>query len=290
MSLVDEFPHLIQAIENCGLKWKRLGGVDGVCFQCPCHNDNTPSARFWIGSRGNVVVGCFGCDTKKNPGSRLKIIDAMGLKISHLFKTERAWDDKGYIKPCATYEFFDEHGELKYRTCRYNRRDESGRMNKRFTIERYQDGGFVKGLGDTKHLLYQIPLWISAPVEAPLFWVEGEQKAEILTQIGLNATSMHGGSSQSYHSHFDSWLANRSIIFIPDQGQESNDMVYSIAGRLMLEGIAKSIKVTNIPGLYPKQDVWDWIQCRMMDKDFSAKETKRELLRICGQCKTYRCA
>lgn len=286
-TVASYYPHVVSAIRNAGL-YSSEDGDGRIKFLCPVHEDRTPSARAWVTDNGVCLLGCWACNSRDNPGVRLAIVHALGLKWSSLCPSGRDWDRKGNLLPAATYEFFEPEGELSYRSCLWVHSDSRSLDGRRksFTLERYENGGFLPGLADRKPSLYLLPEWIGASKDRVLFWCEGEKKAEILSKLGLLACSLHGGTNSAYCFRFDEWLRGRHVCFLPDADSQSESMVYRIAGRLMLEGIAASVRVTRLPGLFPKQDVWDWIMAYKLER--SDPEIRKELMREVQKSSVYR--
>lgn len=92
--------------------------------------------------------------------------------------------------PATSYIYRDENGEPLFRVVR-------GR-NKRFFQERWEDGGWKRGVrGHVEPVLYNMPLVTEAVTEGRVVWlVEGEKDADALTSNGVVATTMPGGAGK----------------------------------------------------------------------------------------------
>jgi hypothetical protein len=86
--------------------------------------------------------------------------------------------------------------------------------------------------------------------------VEGEKDVENLERIGILATCNAGGAGKWTVDHA-ACLAGRHVLVIPDNDDPGRKHAESVA--VSLNGMAKSIRIVELPNLPPKGDASDWI-------------------------------
>jgi hypothetical protein len=156
------------------------------------------------------------------------------------------------------YDYVDERGTLLYQVCRYEPKDfRQRRPNGK--------GDWIWNLDGIMTVIYNLPQVLTAET---VFVVEGEKDAEALRQIGVTATTNPMGASK-WKEHFNKYLAGKNVVIVPDNDEPGRKHAEDVAKHL--SGIAKSIKVVNLPGLPEKGDVSDWL---------GADKTKEDLLKI----------
>jgi hypothetical protein len=100
---------------------------------------------------------------------------------------------------------------------------------------------------------YRLPELIdAAAAEHFILIVEGEAKADLLHGWNVPATCC-AGKWRKEHSAF---LAAADVILLPDNDEPGRQHADTIAKSL--QGIAKSVRVLDLPGLPPRGDILDW--------------------------------
>lgn len=148
----------------------------------------------------------------------------------------------------ATYDYQDEQGNLLFQVVRlypktFRQRRPDGR------------GGWVASVKGVRPVPYRLPQLQASP-EARVYVVEGEKDADRLARGGLVATCNPGGAKKWRRAHAEC-LAGRDVVVLPD-----NDEAGAEHGRLVaasLAGIARTVRILNLPGLPEKGDVCDWL-------------------------------
>ena len=145
------------------------------------------------------------------------------------------------------YDYYDSDGVLRYQVQRFE--------PKTFRQRRPDDkGGWLYNLQGVEALPYNLVGMIQNP-DAPVFIVEGEKCAERLNQLGLVASTNHGGS-KNWKPELNQYFKDRNVIVLPDNdtaGKAHADVVIS-----QLYGTANAIKRVDLPG-DDKDDVVDWL-------------------------------
>lgn len=145
------------------------------------------------------------------------------------------------------FDYFDEHGELRYQVLRY----EPTRY-----IQRRPDGDdWIYKMEGVEPLPYRLPDMLANP-DATVFVVEGEKCADALAKLGLTATTSHGGAGK-WREPLNEYFEGRRVIVLPDNDEPGARHADSIITHLL--PIAKEIRRVELPGLPPKGDIVDWL-------------------------------
>jgi len=242
------------------IKWN---GKEGLAL-CPFHDDKKPSLSV---NPDTGLIKCFGC------GFSGDIFTFHGKKYDLSFKDALADLAKiaGLKEPkekkiIETYDYQDQNGNLLFQAVRYEPKDFRQRRpdNK---------GNWVWSLKDITTVIYNLPEVIKAQT---VYIVEGEKDVETLGKISIVGTTNPQGAGK-WREHFNPYLAGRDVVIIPDNDEPGRLHAESIAKSL--SGIAKSIKIVDLPGLPEKADVTDWI---------NAGHTKGELLALVEKTDQYK--
>jgi RecA-family ATPase len=203
---------------------------------CPSHDDKTASLAVSKGEKG-ILLNCFaGCKNKD-------IVETMGLKMSDLF-----YDDKPVKAKEIVYDYVNEKGRLMYQVVR--------KPGKNFP-QRRPDGadGWIYNLKGVAKTIYRLPEVVRADT---VYIVEGEKDVETLERIGLTATCNSGGANKgNWKEKFGSYLRGKSVIILPDSDRPGRRHANAIAAKLA--GVAKSLKLIELPDLKDGEDVSDWL-------------------------------
>jgi len=123
--------------------------------------------------------------------------------------------------------------------------------------QRHPDGkgGWVNGRRGIVPVIYRLPEVLAA-VGQVVYVVEGEKDAERLREEGLVATTSAGGA-ESWRKVSWKPLADRDVVILPDNDGPGQKYGQGVAG--VASGIARSVKVVELPGLQENEDVSDWL-------------------------------
>ena len=154
-----------------------------------------------------------------------------------------------FLKQPTTYDYVDTQGELIYQVQRFYPKSFSQRRPD-------NNGGWVNNLKDVPPLPYLLPALLSDR-QSTIYIVEGEKCANELSGQGLLATTNSGGAGKwkpILNHHFQ----GRNVVIIPDNDDAGHKHAQRVAHNLF--GVAKSIKILELPGLPEKGDVIDWLK------------------------------
>ena len=130
------------------------------------------------------------------------------------------------------YEYVNDKGQTLFLVVRFALPN----GEKTFRAIRIENDQAVLGLPEplTTHKLYNLPD-IFSRTGAPIFIVEGEQKADALIQAGLLATTSFGGAGDIRNSDW-SPLEGRACILIPDEDKAGEKWLQELGGILNTVG------------------------------------------------------
>ena len=166
----------------------------------------------------------------------------------------------------TVYDYTDTEGNILYQVVRYE--------PKTFRQRRVEKGKTVWNLHGISPVPYRLPNIAKAHQVAI---VEGEKDVLNLEKHGLAATCNSGGSGKWTDEH-SKYLKDKDVFILPDNDEPGKNHARIVANSL--QGIAKSVKVCELPGLLPKQDSYDWLQKHsvqeLLDLVAAANETKEQ--------------
>ena len=205
-----------------------------VCW-CPFHPDGEGKSphkpNLQVSERGFI---CFACGAKgglRELANRLQVELPTNLAVME-----------------AHYNYCDEHGNLLFQVVR--------KPGKQFRQRRPDGkGGWIWDLKGVKRVLYRLPEILRRSDELVLV-VEGEKDADRLLREGLLATTNPGGAGK-WRDEYSQTLSRRDVGVIPDNDDPGQNHADQVARSL--HGMARTIKVVELPGLPEKGDVSDWL-------------------------------
>ncbi|MEW6351994.1 MAG: DUF927 domain-containing protein [Thermodesulfobacteriota bacterium] len=239
---------------------------NGFSARCPCHDDKRASLSISEDVDGKVLIKCFaGCaveDVLKAIDLTLK--DLFPQRIASLPKKDRVYSSEEIRNWPSTKKLYV-----------YRDRDQSPLV----LVVRTQDKDFRQyrsvgpdqwktGLGDTKRVLYRLPELLDA-VKAGrrIFLVEGEKDVENLVAIGLDATCNPMGAGK-WRAEYNESLRGASVIILPDNDGPGRNHAHQVASALT--GIAREVRLVDLPDLLPKGDVSDWLAAGNIRQDLES--------------------
>lgn len=238
---------------------------NGWKARCPAHADTKPSLDVTTGDDGKVVVICRsqGC-------TFAAIAAALRLEEGDFFRRPIAAPTKSkakgkrridYAHPVAVYLYENPDGSPAYQVRRLKVFDEAGKVIDKTFIQYHWDGaGWKVGLGKIEPILYRLPELLTAPVNQPVWIVEGEKDVDRLKTLGqLSSTNPMGAGK--WKDHYSESLRGRPCLIIPDNDQAGRDHAQQVARSL--HGKDASVKIVDLveimPDLRKKGDVSDFL-------------------------------
>ena len=156
-------------------------------------------------------------------------------------------------KIVAEYDYTDEKNSLLFQVVRI---EPGPNGHKKTFRQRRPDGkgGFIWNMDGVQKVLYRLPEVLQAEL---VLIPEGEKDVDNLRELGFTATTSPGGA-EKWLEDYNKALAGRDVVLPPDKDEPGRKHIEKIAKSL--KGIAKSVKVLELPGLPDKGDVSDWIE------------------------------
>lgn len=157
------------------------------------------------------------------------------------------------------YEYDNGAGEVIYRTRRLERPGDK----KRFVAERLHNGQWMPGLDGVDRLPYRFTELCEAAERAretgaqeqPIYFVEGERKADKLAAMGFLATAIAFGA-QGWAERYGEAFGTGTVIILPDNDAPGRNFARTV--KAGIEDYGGKVVVIELPGLPPKGDIIDW--------------------------------
>jgi hypothetical protein len=219
----------------------------GWASRCPAHDDRRPSLSISEGDDGRALIKCHaGCTVDA-------ICKAVGMQVADLMpkanvpSKARKRGSKGEPRIVATYDYCDESRNIVYQVVRYEPKGFKQRSPTR-------DGDWNWKTKGIKPIPYRLPDLLAADPSQTVVIVEGEKDVNNLTEIGIVATTNHGGAGKWKADHAK-YLKGRHVAIIPDADEPGKKHANQVA--LSLHGIAASTRIFWLPNSH---DTSDWLQ------------------------------
>jgi hypothetical protein len=236
---------VVAALERAGC---RRGGPQGD-WQCPAHEDHTPSLSVHQGHDGRVLLHCHaGCAPEQ-------VAAALGMAMRDLFpeldQAEDDWTPRGAA--ITTYRYTDEAGRLLFAVCRTAdkqfpqwRPDPSAKGGRRWSLK-----DKATGKPAVRLVPYRLPKVLQAAARgATVYVVEGEKDVHAIEAAGGVATCNPGGAGPGrWREEYAAALFGASLVVViadrdgPDPKRPTN----SYKGQRHARRIARSLRARGIP-------------------------------------------
>ncbi len=115
---------------------------------------------------------------------------------------------------------------------------------------------WVSGAPKGPKIPYRLPEILSAEHD-DVFIVEGEKDADTLADLGFVATTNSCGAGK-WTPDLNQYLAGKNVYILPDNDEPGAAHARQVAAHLI--GIAREIRIVNLPDLPAKEDVTYWMR------------------------------
>jgi hypothetical protein len=242
-------PALAQVVAALKQAGCRRGGPRGA-WQCPAHDDHTPSLSVHQGHDGRVLLHCHaGCPPEQ-------VAAALGLAMRELFgepdqQADDDWTPRG--PAIATYQYTDEAGRLLFAVCRTAdkqfpqwRPDPSAKTGRRWSLK-----DPATGKPAVRLVPYRLPKVLDAAAQGgTVYVVEGEKDVHAIEAAGGVATCNPGGAGPGrWREEYAAALVGAGLVVVvadrdpPDPTRPAN----SYKGQRHARRIARSLAKRGIP-------------------------------------------
>ncbi|WP_169794271.1 CHC2 zinc finger domain-containing protein [Alicyclobacillus shizuokensis] len=221
------------------IRWR---GAQGTA-RCPFHDDERPSLSV------NVVKGVWKCHAGCGGGTLETLARRLGIE------PPPSRGKRVNKEPTVVYVYTAADGAPLFRVLRYG----NGK-GKWFIQERWEEGRWVRGRGETPAVPYRLPDVIKTVAEGrPVLIVEGEKDADTLASLAFTATTNPAGALKwPEDDDFNRYFTGADVVILPDNDDVGRRHAEHVARILSL--FARRIRVVELPGLPPKGDVTDWLE------------------------------
>ncbi|UCH00677.1 MAG: AAA family ATPase [Deltaproteobacteria bacterium] len=228
---------------------------------CPFHDDHNPSFNF---NNQDGKYFCHSCQAGGDIFHFYAKLNGLDLKSDFYKILEGIVNEYGISwieeKPhiVKTYDYVDAHDNLLFQVVRMDPKD---------FRQRRPDGkdGWIWNLNGIQRVLYRLPEVLKAK---EVFIVEGEKDADTLVDLELTATTCPMGAKK-WRPEYNESLKGKDIVLIPDNDNEGQEHMTQVGASL--DGLVKSLKLIELPGLPNKGDVSDFV-ARFDDKIEAAEK------------------
>lgn len=220
-------------------------------IRCFHHDDSNPSLSIFF-QNGEYRFHCHACNIS---GDCLDIIGAMeniskmGEKIMRLKEIVGISELK--LKIVKTYNYLDTEGNLIFQVVRFEPKDFRQRRP-----DPANPGKWIWNLNGVSLVPYNLPEFMKSPY---VFLVEGEKDCESLKALSFVASCNPMGAGK-WRQEYNEYFKGKHTFILPDNDETGRKHALQVAQNI--KGVAKSIKIINLPNLPEKGDVSDCIQAR----------------------------
>jgi len=201
---------------------------EGTDWQCPAHEDRSPSLSVAKGD-GCVLIHCHaGCATAD-------VLEALGLSAADLFDEPR---QNGASKIEDVYRYVDEDGRLLFEVVRFEPKDFRQRRP-----DPGSPGGVSWSTKGVRRVIYRLPQVLEAVKQGRTIWVvDGEKDVHALERVGEVATCNPGGAKK-WRAEYAEAFRDADVVIVPDRDEPGREHAAQV--RASLEGLARSVRVVE---------------------------------------------
>jgi 5S rRNA maturation endonuclease (ribonuclease M5) len=160
----------------------------------------------------------------------------------------------GAWKVVREHIYRDERGEsyLKVRKCL----DDDGR--KQYPQFHLENGQWVKGKPKGSKIPYHLPELVATPLNATIFFCEGEKDSDALAKLNFISTTASEGAGAAWDPALTKWFKDRPVVILPDADKPGRKHAEKVAKAL--NNIATSVKIVDLfPDRTDGSDVSDFL-------------------------------
>ena len=166
-----------------------------------------------------------------------------------------------------SFNYEDETGALLFQVMRFEYQDEdgsflltaTGKRKKTFRQRRpdpVHEGQWLYNLDGVRRVPYRLPeLLENLAQDRMVVIAEGERKIDLLCGWNIPATCNPMGADK-WTDEYSAFLCGADIIVLPDNDEQGCKHLNKVAASLIEVGAR--VRVLDLPGLSPKQDIVDW--------------------------------
>jgi len=221
---IDEVLERLENVSENGDGWKA---------QCPLHESKSgQNLAVTVGDDGTVLLHCHarGCDFS----------DIMKALSKGLVSRDRVYQG-------PVFEYFDRAGNL-------------------VAVHRHKgawympvSGGMFVPAESARRPIYNLRKVLHGILDGKMIYVcEGEKDVHTLDQMGLIATT--SGGADTWRPEYARELTDAKVVIVGDNDEAGREYLAAVGSSL--EGVAREVRVLDLPRLEHKEDVTDWVEKR----------------------------
>jgi len=249
----------------------RGGNLTGPCPQCGGTDRFAVSlrkAQFNCRSCGGKGTGAIDLETFLDPGVDFQeIVTRLAGEPSPEKKKNGKVHDEGAPLLVGEFIYENENGEPLFRVQRFDRRNADGSpligkdgKTEKFFVQSRPDpnlpGRWLKGIEGVRRVLYRLPeLLEDLAHDREIIIVEGERKVDLLRSWNVAATCSPMGA-KNWKDEYAAPLPGAKITALPDNDALGRVYLNTVAASLVK--VSATVRVLELPGLGPKEDVIEW--------------------------------
>jgi hypothetical protein len=158
------------------------------------------------------------------------------------------------FKLVAKFDYVAVDSTQLFQVLRFERPDGTKTFRQR---HRDAKGSWVNNVDGVERVLYRLPdVGEAITASQPIFLVEGERKSDTLAAWGIFSTCNAGGAGKWLPS-YTATLRDADVIILPDNDEPGRRHAQLVAGQL--HGVAKRVRILELPDLSLKGDIVDWV-------------------------------
>ncbi|MBN2563136.1 MAG: DUF3987 domain-containing protein [Phycisphaerae bacterium] len=264
--------------------------------QCPAHDDRRPSLSISEGDDGRALLCCHaGCAVEA-------IVEALGLAMADLMAGDNAtatrpprrkrtkatkvggdtrstfrWARDAVLaleakhgKRSALWAYRDIQGKPISIVVRWDRPDDTKDIR---PVSLHEDRWRIGGM-PTPRPLYKLPDIRDTGISTTVYVVEGEKCVDVLTSLGLLATTSSGGARAAGKTDWTP-LVGRSVTILPDYDEAGQHYAADVARLLHRLDPPATVRIVELPGLANGEDIADWLSRFSGDKATALRELQQ---------------
>lgn len=213
----------------------------------PGHSAKDRGTTVRLGDNGDVIFHAH-----NDPSFDWRVMKDECRKLGLIPERERSRGGGGSAwRETGSYTYRDASGAAIYRTVRKERTG----SDKRFEAQRLEGQRWVNRLDGVERVPYRLPELLAADPQEFVYFVEGERKADKLASWGVVATAIAFGC-KGWHRDYAQHFAGRSVVILPDNDIPGREFAAKVTEAL--SGVARSVRILELPNLPHKGDVIDW--------------------------------
>jgi predicted P-loop ATPase len=218
---------------------------------CPAHDDHDPTLSI-TEKDGHLLVICrAGCEQHS-------VIDA--IKARGLWQSNGEDRRPNALNITAQYDYVDAAGKRRYQVVRIE--PGKGGRSKDFLQRRLVGAEWVWNLNGIDRIPYHLDEVARASAAtngtAWRVWIpEGEKCVDRMREAWWVTATTNPGGAGKWRAEYNQHFRGADAVILVDNDKAGRDHAQQVATHL--KGVAALVTIVEIPGLGPKEDVFDWI-------------------------------